>query len=119
MQILLDQPNLPREAYLGIGNLAGRYCSEHSCNNVEELNKLIAKLAGKLSAQPADAKAENEVIAALKSLANIHHLSDAVAEKLVSIMNDKKAPSRVRVAALETAASDACKPKVSSESSSS
>lgn len=110
--MLLDQPNLPREAYLGIGNLAGRYCSEHTCNNVDELNKLIAKLAGKLNAQPADRKTENEVIAALKSLANIHHLSDAVAEKLIPIMNEKKAPSRLRVAALETAASDACKSKV-------
>lgn len=110
---LLDQPNLPREAYLGIGTLAGRYCNEHSCDNVDELNKLMQKLTTKLVPNPSDRKTENEAIAVLKALGNVGHLSDgAVIDKIVQIMNQKNAPARLRVAALETAETDACHPKL-------
>lgn len=54
------------------------------------------------------------MIAMLKGLANIHHLSDKILDKLVSVASDKKAPTRLRVAALETFLTDACKSKVSS-----
>ncbi|GLV37036.1 apolipophorin [Carabus blaptoides fortunei] len=109
--LLLDQPNLPREAFLGIGTLAGRFCREHSCDNVAELNKLMDKLITKLVPHPANRKAENEAIAVLKALGNVHHLNEHAVDKIIQIANDKKAPTRLRVAALEAAQNDACKAK--------
>lgn len=110
---LLAQRNLPYEAYLGIGNIAGRFCQQHSCNNVDALNKLTQKLIQKLGDnKAANREEENEMVFVLKSLAKFGHLSDAVLQKLVSIAQDKQAPNRLRVVALETYLADPCKEKL-------
>ncbi|KAK7794405.1 hypothetical protein R5R35_011682 [Gryllus longicercus] len=109
---LLDEQNLPREALLGIGSLAGRYCHEHTCENVQQVNELISKLAKRLTIKITSRDDENKVIAALKALHNIHHLNNAVAETLQKLASDHSVPIRVRVAALETYQSDACRPKL-------
>lgn len=109
----MDQPNLPREAFLGIGTLAGRFCKEHSCKNVDDLNKLIQKLISKLGdGKAANRQEENEIIYSLKAIANIRHLSDSLVSKVVAIAQDNKQPSRLRVTALETYLADPCKDKV-------
>lgn len=46
---IVDMKNLPREAYLGLGTLAGHYCNEHDCEHVDELNKLMEKMTSKLT----------------------------------------------------------------------
>lgn len=51
-------------------------------------------------------------MAALKALRNVKKLTDEVAGKVAAVIKETKAPTRVRVAALETAASDACKNKL-------
>ncbi|RZC36402.1 apolipophorin, partial [Asbolus verrucosus] len=110
---LLSQPNLPREAYLGIGNLAGRYCQQHSCNKVDALNKLVQKLAQKIgSGKATNRQQENDIVYALKALTNIHHLNDGILAKIASIAQDKKAANRLRVAALESYLADPCKDKL-------
>lgn len=109
----MDQPNLPREAYLGVGTLAGRYCREHSCVNVDAINKLTQKLLSKLGDGKANNREkENEIVSVLKGLANIEFLSDAALAKIIAIGQDKKAAIRLRVAALETYLTDACKDKL-------
>lgn len=109
---LIDQPDLPREAYLGMGTLAGHYCNEHDCENVKELKTLMEKMASKITENPKTHKEENTIISLLKGMANIHHLDDSVIDKLSAVANNKKIPTRVRVAALETFQADACKSKL-------
>nr|QWT69540.1 apolipophorin [Harmonia axyridis] len=110
---LLNRPNLPREAYLGIGALAGRYCAHHSCENVDVINRIIQKFLGKLGdLKAANRKEESEMIFVLKGLANIGYLNDAVLSKLVSLAEDKKQPIRLRVATLEAFSAAPCKDKL-------
>lgn len=110
---LLDESDVPREAYLGVGTLAGRYCRVHSCKNLDSLNKLTQKLLSKIGdGKAANRQQENEIIYALKSLANINYLSDAILTKIIHIAQDQKAPTRLRVAALEAYLADPCKEKL-------
>ncbi|KAJ8950746.1 hypothetical protein NQ318_011239 [Aromia moschata] len=110
---LLNQPNLPYEAYLGIGNLAGRFCHQHPCNNVDAINKLTQKLIQKLGDGKADNRLEeNNIIHVLKALANFRQISDTIVQKITAIAQNKKASSRLRVAALETYLADPCKDKL-------
>lgn len=51
-------------------------------------------------------------MASLKALKNVKRLNDDAAGKVIQIIKDNKASARVRVAALETAQSDACRAKV-------
>lgn len=109
---LLKEKDLPREAYLAIGTLAGHYCKEHACEALPELKDLTTAMAGKIKANPASHQEENVVIAIMKGLANMHHLSDSVVDTLITVASDKKAPNRLRVVALETFQADACKGKL-------
>ncbi|KAF5288699.1 hypothetical protein FQR65_LT11964 [Abscondita terminalis] len=110
---LLEQSDVPREAYLGVGTLARRFCRDHSCDNVDAVNKLAQKVLTKLgSGKPKGRKEENEMIGALKALNNMGILNDAAVAKVIAIGQDKKAPSRLRVAALETYTANACKDKI-------
>lgn len=112
---LLSQPNLPYEAYLGIGNIAGRYCQQHSCKNVAAVTKLTQKLVEKLQDnKAANKQEENEMVYVLKTLANFGQISDTVVPKIISIAQDKQAPTRLRVVALESYLSDPCKDKLRS-----
>lgn len=94
MQRLLDSPQLPREAYLGIGNLAGRFCQQHSCENVAEIKALTAKLLTKIGAKLANKEQENNAVYALKALANIRHVEDSVVAKIIALAQNKNLPSR-------------------------
>lgn len=110
---LLDEPDVPREAYLGVGTLAGRFCRQHSCKNLDSLNKLTQKLASKIGdGKAANRQQENEIIYSLKALGNINYLSDSIVAKIVHVAQDQKAPTRLRVAALEAYLADPCKEKL-------
>ncbi|XP_001604024.1 apolipophorins [Nasonia vitripennis] len=99
---LLDQPNLSRIGYLGIGQIIGRYCHQHSCENVPEIKNALAKIVAKVKDGKANNRADEDVIiAALKGLGNAKYLDDATLEKLANIAADKKVRNRVRVAAIE------------------
>lgn len=68
---LLDEPDLPRIGYLGVGQIIGKYCQEHDCENVPEVKKAVAKIVSKVGNGKADnRKKENEIVAALKGLGN-------------------------------------------------
>lgn len=45
LQTLLDEADLPYEAYYGIGAMAGQYCREHVCEKVPEFEGLLSRLA--------------------------------------------------------------------------
>ncbi|KAK9874204.1 hypothetical protein WA026_002561 [Henosepilachna vigintioctopunctata] len=109
---LLNRAKLPREAYLGVGSLAGRYCSTHSCDTLEVVDKLIQKLLSKLGDfKAANRKEESDMIYILKGLTNIGYLNDAIISKLVTLAEDKKQSVRLRISALETFYSAPCKDK--------
>lgn len=98
---------------MGVGTLAGRYCRQHSCKNLDSLNKLTQKLLSKIGdGKATNRQQENEIIYALKALANINYLSDSILAKIIHIAQDQKAPTRLRVAALETYLADPCKDKL-------
>lgn len=110
---LLNRANLPKEAYLGIGALAGRYCAKNSCEKVDAINKIIQKLLQKLGdLKAANRKEENDMIFVVKGLTNIGFLNDAILSKLVSMAEDKKQPVRLRVATIDAYQSAACKDKL-------
>jgi hypothetical protein len=99
---LLDQPNLARIGYLGIGHIIGRYCQYHSCENVPEIKSALEKIVAKVKDGKADKRSdENVIIAALKGLGNAKYLDDTTLQKLANIAADKKVRNRVRVAAIE------------------
>ncbi|XP_014235825.1 apolipophorins [Trichogramma pretiosum] len=99
---LLDQPNLHRIGYLGVGQIIGKYCQHHVCENVPEVKTALAKIASKVKDGKADKRADEDlVIAALKALGNAKYLDEATSTKLANIAADKKVRNRVRVAAIE------------------
>lgn len=99
---LLDQPNLPRLGYLGVGQVVGKYCQQHSCENVREVKEAVHKIREKVgNGKSKTRKQEDLIIAALKALGNTKFLDDATLVKLANIAADKNVRNRVRVAALE------------------
>lgn len=99
---LLDQPNLPRLGYLGIGQVIGKYCQEHACDNVAEVKQAVQKIREKIGNGKAKTREqENLIVSALKALGNTRYLDDASIQKLASIAEDKNVRNRVRVAAIE------------------
>ncbi|XP_023288424.1 apolipophorins, partial [Orussus abietinus] len=99
---LLDQPDLPRIGYLGIGHLIGKYCNEHNCRDVPEVKAALSKILSKVgNGKPGTRDKENVVISAIKALGNVGYLDNPTIHKLANIAANKKAHNRVRVAAIE------------------
>lgn len=99
---LLDQPDLPRIGYLGIGQIIGKYCQEHSCENVPEVQAALAKIVGKIgNGKTTTREQEDKVTSALKALGNARYLDEATLQKIAGIAADKSVRNRVRVAAIE------------------
>lgn len=98
---LLDQPDLPRIGYLGIGQAIGKYCQLHPCENVAKVKEAVHKLREKVgNGKTKTRQQEDVVITALKALGNTF-LDDATLGKLANIAADKNVRNRVRVAAIE------------------
>ncbi|KAK1130809.1 hypothetical protein K0M31_018919 [Melipona bicolor] len=99
---LLDQPNLPRLGYLGVGQVIGKYCQNHPCENVPEVKQAVHKIREKVgNGKTKTREQENTVVSALKALGNTRFLDDATLQKLAYIGADKISRNRVRVAAIE------------------
>ncbi|XP_031841889.1 retinoid- and fatty-acid binding glycoprotein apolipophorin [Nomia melanderi] len=99
---LLDQPNLPRIGYLGVGQVIGKYCQAHSCENVPEVKEAVHKIREKVGNGKAKTREQEDlVISALKALGNTQFIDDATLQKLANIGADKNVKNRVRVAAIE------------------
>ncbi|XP_017879492.1 apolipophorins [Ceratina calcarata] len=99
---LLDQPDLPRLGYLGVGQVIGKYCQQHPCENVPEVKQAVHKIREKVGNGKAKTREqENLIISALKALGNSQFLDDATLQKLANIAADKNVRNRVRVAATE------------------
>ncbi|XP_060534250.1 apolipophorins [Cylas formicarius] len=109
---LLDAPKLPRVAYLGVGNLAAKFCRQHPCHDVPAVKALSDKLLSKVAAKANKREKENDIVYAIKAIGNLHHLNDNVIQKLANIAQDKSAANRIRVAALEAYLADGCKDKL-------
>ncbi|KAG7188374.1 hypothetical protein KM043_008028 [Ampulex compressa] len=99
---LLEQPDLPRMGYLGVGQIVGKYCQEHKCDNVPEIKEAVQKIREKVgNGRTKSREQENQIITALKALGNTRYLDDATLQKLANIASDKNVRNRVRVAAIE------------------
>lgn len=99
---LLDQPNLPTSGYLGVGQVIGKYCQEHTCENVPEVKQAIQKIREKVGNGKAKTRdQENLIVSALKALGNTRFLDEPTLQKLAGIAEDKNVRNRVRVAAIE------------------
>lgn len=80
---------------MGIGTLVHHFCREHSCTNVDAVNKITQALVTKLGDGKASNRAdENDTIFVLKALGNLHHLNDGILPKITAIAQDKKQPNR-------------------------
>lgn len=99
---LLEQPDLPRLGYLGVGQVIGKYCQEHSCENVAEVKQAVHKIREKVGNGKAKTREQEDlIVSALKALGNTKFLDDATLVKLANIAEDKNVRNRVRVAAIE------------------
>lgn len=99
---LLDQPDLHRLGYLGVGQVIGRYCQQNSCENVAEIKQAVHKIREKVGNGKAKSREqENLIVSALKALGNSQFLDDATLQKLANIAADKNVRNRVRVAAIQ------------------
>ena len=99
---LLEQNDLPRIGYLGIGQIIGKFCDEHDCSSVPEVKAALGKILAKVGNGKYETREkENTAIMALKALGNARYHDDATMEKIATIASDKKASNRVRVAAIE------------------
>ncbi|XP_076681659.1 retinoid- and fatty-acid binding glycoprotein apolipophorin isoform X2 [Andrena cerasifolii] len=99
---LLDQPNLPRLGYLGVGQVIGKYCQDHPCENVAEVKEAVHKIREKVgNGKSKTREQENLIISALRALGNTQFMDDATLQKLANIGADKNVRNRVRVAAIE------------------
>ncbi|KAI4494899.1 hypothetical protein M0804_001100 [Polistes exclamans] len=108
---LLNQPNIPRIGYLGIGHIIGKYCQDHPCENVPVVKDAIHKIREKVgNGRTKNRAQENQIISSLKALGNSKYLDDATLQKLSNIVADKQVRNRVRVAAIE-ALSNTCSMK--------
>ncbi|KRT79670.1 hypothetical protein AMK59_8803 [Oryctes borbonicus] len=105
---LLTSPNLPRQAYLGVGALVRKFCRQHSCDDVKALNGLFVILQSKLNGNPSNREAENVALAALKAVRNAGRVNNAIVGKIIEIAQDKQAPTRLRIGALEAYLADPC-----------
>ena len=108
---LLDQPNLPKEVYLGVGALAGAYCREHECHTTkpEGIVALSQKLGAKLqNCRPRSKTEEDTIVAILKGIRSIRHLEDSLINKIVHCAADNNVKARVKAAALEAFHADPC-----------
>ena len=67
---IIDNDKLPRQALLGIGVLAARYCRDHYCDdNMDEIKKIAEKLIQLTNGgKAANKKQENQIVTALKAL---------------------------------------------------
>ncbi|XP_017790563.1 PREDICTED: apolipophorins [Habropoda laboriosa] len=99
---LLSQPNLPRLGYLGVGQVIGKFCQDHTCENTPEVKEAVHKIRDKVGNGKAKSREhENTIVVALKALGNTKFLDDATLQKLANIGSDKNVKNRVRVAAIE------------------
>ncbi|KAJ8984123.1 hypothetical protein NQ317_017333 [Molorchus minor] len=97
----------------GIGNLVGRFCSAHSCHNVDAINRLTQKLLEKVPrGKAANREQENESIYALKALRNFGFISEATTGSISTIVQDKKVSNRLRVTAIESILAEPCTQKL-------
>lgn len=118
-QKLLDT-NLPKEAYLSIGNLIRKYCQKNTCQR-GSLKELYSKLLSKLkSCKDTDSKVakrevkrsqEDQTVAVLKGIRNSKFLLDQVADRLISCSTEAHA-TRVRVASIQAYAAGPCEKKI-------
>ncbi|XP_075987202.1 retinoid- and fatty-acid binding glycoprotein apolipophorin isoform X2 [Anticarsia gemmatalis] len=112
---ILDTANLPKEVYLGVGALAGIFCREHQCHKVRNdgIAALSQKFAGKLqNCRPKTKLDEDNVVAVLKGIRNMHHLEDNLVDKLSHCAQDNNVKARVKAAALEAFQADPCASKL-------
>lgn len=68
----------------------------------------MTALQSKLNAKPANRDAENVVLSALKAIRNAGYVNNPLVGKIIELAQDKQAPSRIRVAALEAYLASAC-----------
>ena len=100
--VLLDKADLPRIGYLGIGQIIGKYCQEHTCENVPEVHTALSKIVSKIgNGKTITREEEDKVTSALKALGNTRYLDELTLEKISAIAADKSVRNRVRVAAIE------------------
>lgn len=100
---LLDQPDLPRVGYLGVGHVIGKYCEQHTCDKVPEVKAAVDKLMGKVGDGKAPSRDKEDVIVtALRAAGNARQLDDANLQKIANIAADKKVRNRVRAMAIST-----------------
>lgn len=110
----MDDKDVPREAYLGVGSLAGAYCRQHyNCASEPAIKKLVQKLVSKLTdGKTNNRNQENEMVYVLKAVRNMGFVDDALVAKIIAIASNKNAPNRLRAAALEAYLADGCKDKL-------
>ncbi|KAL1456907.1 hypothetical protein WDU94_001594, partial [Cyamophila willieti] len=96
------------------GSLANRYFREHSVQGVAQFDTLLQKLTAPLKGGCAGKghKETDKILASLRGLANVKHLTTEAAELVGKCFSDPNASAKLRAAALDTFQTDAGKPEL-------
>ncbi|CRL08258.1 CLUMA_CG020838, isoform A [Clunio marinus] len=108
----LFNENLPKEAYLSVGNVINKFCRERGCEDRDVkiiADKFIAKI-------PKDCKASNKkeeehLVAVLKGIRNSQMILNTALDRIVQCASNRN-PNRVRVAALQAFPANPCNKKL-------
>ncbi len=108
----LFKENLPKEAYLSIGNVVSKYCRERNCD-ANEVKPIADKFAAKI---PKDCvtktrKDEEHLVAVLKGIRNSQTILNSALNNIIACVGSQK-PIRIRVAAFQAFSANPCNKKL-------
>lgn len=107
-------PTAPKEIYLAVGHLVGKFCKENQCesNEIEQVSKRF--IDGLKHCKPNTKKEEERIVYVLKGIGNAQTLVNNVAAALSECITPGRS-NRIRVAALQAFSAVNCKQDLSSK----
>lgn len=114
----LFSDNLPKEAYLSIGNVVSKYCRDRGCEagDVKIIaDKFIAKIPK--DCKTSGKKEEEQLVAVLKGIRNSQTILNSALDRIIQCASNKN-PNRIRVAAFQAFTANPCNKKLQEASKS-
>jgi len=101
-------PTAPKEAFLAVGGLVGKFCQQNSCENTDVVEVISKRFVDSLKRCRANTKKDEErIIYALKGIGNTEGLGASVSAALTECASPGRA-IRIRVAALQAFDAKSC-----------
>lgn len=104
--------NLPKEAYLSIGNVVNKYCRDRGCE-AGDIKAIADKFISKIPKDCAttNKKEEEQLVSVLKGIRNSQTILNSALDRIIQCASSKN-PNRIRVAALQAFTANPCNKKL-------